>query len=185
MGTPRGPHLPGSHPWVPPTPHPHGSAPPLHLNPTARPRGATAVIIGISQYLWSGQLYPPPPLCPTAAALHPALIAAMAAVLAFLLLILLRMASPHGAPRCPGCGLTALTPPAQRRVLLAMAQHSILAWLHLPERPRAPHPPSRAALLSALRRLQPQLTPRGIAPPRPPNSAEQNYEVLSFAEAGG
>ncbi|XP_015128069.4 inhibin beta C chain isoform X1, partial [Gallus gallus] len=42
----------------------------------------------------------------------------------------------------------------------------------------------RAALLSALRRLQPQLTPRGIAPPRPPNSAEQNYEVLSFAEAG-
>ena len=142
--------------------------------------------------MWSGQLYPPPPphhhpppLCPTAAALHPALIAAMAAVLAFLLLILLRMASPHGAPRCPGCGLTALTPPAQRRVLLAMAQHSILAWLHLPERPRAPHPPSRAALLSALRRLQPQLTPRGIAPPRPPNSAEQNYEVLSFAEAGG
>lgn len=61
-GTPRGAHLPGSHPWVPPTPHPHGSAPPLHLNPTARPRGATAVIIGISQYLWSGQLYPPPPL---------------------------------------------------------------------------------------------------------------------------
>ncbi|XP_031459143.1 inhibin beta C chain [Phasianus colchicus] len=103
----------------------------------------------------------------------------MAAVLAFLLLLLSQMASPHGAPRCP----MALTPPAQRRALLATAQHSILTGLHLPERPRAPRPPPRAALLSALRRVQPQLN-RGVAPPRPPNTAGQNYEVLSFAEAG-
>ncbi|XP_042748298.1 inhibin beta C chain-like [Lagopus leucura] len=103
----------------------------------------------------------------------------MAALLPFLLLILLRVASPHGAPRCPG----ALTPPAQRRLLLAAAQHGILSRLHLPERPRAPRPPARAALLGALRRVQPRLN-SGAALPRPPNAAEQNYEVLSFAEAG-
>ncbi|XP_072214192.1 inhibin beta C chain-like [Excalfactoria chinensis] len=105
----------------------------------------------------------------------------MAALMTFLLLlILLWTASPHGAPHCPGCGLTALPPLAQRRLLLAMAQRSILAKLHLPEPPRAPQPPTRAALLSALRRVRPQL----VAPQRPPSAAEQNYEVLSFAEAG-
>ncbi|XP_032296998.1 inhibin beta C chain isoform X2 [Coturnix japonica] len=101
----------------------------------------------------------------------------MAALLTFLLLILLWT---HAAPRCPGCGLTALPPPAQRRLLLAMAQRSILARLHLHEPPRPLQPPNRAALLSALYRVRPQL----VAPQRPPGAAEQNYEVLSFAEAG-
>ncbi|XP_021238524.1 inhibin beta C chain-like, partial [Numida meleagris] len=49
--------------------------------------------------------------------------------------------------------------------------------------PRAPHPPSKAALLSALRRVQPQRA-RGTAPPPPHGTAGQNIEVVSFAEAG-
>ncbi|XP_054033314.1 inhibin beta C chain-like [Dryobates pubescens] len=114
----------------------------------------------------------------------------MTATVAFLLLSLLRVAAAKGM-RCPVCGLAALAPSTQREVLLALAKQSILSGLGLPDRPNTTQPMPRGALLTALHRLRGQHTdtaeppgaPRGGSNPRPGRGLQQ-YEILSFAEAG-
>ncbi|NWT75911.1 INHBC protein, partial [Prunella himalayana] len=105
----------------------------------------------------------------------------MSVTAALLLLSLLGTAGAKAA-WCPACGVASLAPGAQRDALLALAKQSILAKLRLPGRPGVPQPPSRAALRSALRRMRAQRsdTP-GMLRDGP---GLQEYEVLSFAEAG-
>ncbi|NXX97266.1 INHBC protein, partial [Centropus bengalensis] len=116
----------------------------------------------------------------------------MAAVVAFLLLSLLRMVAPQGG-LCPACGLAALPPASQRDVLIAVAKQSILSKLRLPDRPNITHPTSRGALLSALRRMRAQHTDTTVSPGMPhdssipplrPGAGVQEFELLSFAESG-
>lgn len=116
----------------------------------------------------------------------------MTVTVAFLLLSLLRMAAAKGS-WCPACGVAALAPGTQRDALLALAKQSILAKLRLPARPNVPQPPSRGALLTALRRMRaqrsdaaaafPEMLRDGRVPPRP-GMGLQEYEILSFAESG-
>ncbi|NXM14677.1 INHBC protein, partial [Ploceus nigricollis] len=106
----------------------------------------------------------------------------MTATVVFLLLSLLRMAAATGE-WCPACGVATLAPAAQRDALLALAKQSILAKLRLPGRPSVPQPPSRAALLTALRRMRAQRSD-AAATPGMPRDGLQEYELLSFAEAG-
>ncbi|NWV78585.1 INHBC protein, partial [Dasyornis broadbenti] len=116
----------------------------------------------------------------------------MTVTVALLLLSLLRMAAAKGA-WCPACEVAALAPGTQRDVLLALAKQSILAKLRLPARPNVPQPPSRGALLTALRRMRAQRSDMaafsgmlrdGRVPPRRPGMGLQEYEILSFAESG-
>ncbi|NXB99859.1 INHBC protein, partial [Orthonyx spaldingii] len=110
-----------------------------------------------------------------------------------LLLSLLCTAAARGAG-CPACGAAAVPPATQRDALLALAKQSILAKLRLPARPSAPQPPGRRALLAALRRMPaqrsdaaafpPGMLRDGRAAPRRAGMGLQEYEVLSFAEAG-
>ncbi|NWW37426.1 INHBC protein, partial [Panurus biarmicus] len=116
----------------------------------------------------------------------------MTVTVALLLLSLLRMAAAKGS-WCPACGVAALAPGTQRDALLALAKQSILAKLRLPARPNVPQPPSRGALLTALRRMRAQrsdpagafsgMLRDGRVPPRPWTGL-QEYEILSFAESG-
>ncbi|XP_030909146.2 inhibin beta C chain [Melopsittacus undulatus] len=109
----------------------------------------------------------------------------MAAAVALPLLLVLALAAPLGA-RCPAA------PAAQRHVLLARAQQSILAKLRLPGRPNITQPVARGALLTALGRMHVQRTdpvPSGMPqesslPPLHPRLGLQQYEILSFAESG-
>ncbi|NXU20685.1 INHBC protein, partial [Pardalotus punctatus] len=116
----------------------------------------------------------------------------MTVTVALLLLSLLRLAAAKGA-WCPACGVAALAPGTQRDVLLALAKQSILAKLRLPARPNVPQPPSRGALLTALRRMRAQRSDTAAfpgmlrdshVPPRRPGMGLQEYEILSFAESG-
>ncbi|NXB45462.1 INHBC protein, partial [Leucopsar rothschildi] len=113
----------------------------------------------------------------------------MTVTVVLLLLSLLRMAAAKGA-WCPACGVAALAPGSQRDALLALAKQSILAKLRLPARPSVPHPPSRGALLTALRRMRAQrsdtaaATPGMLRDPAQPGMGLQQYEILSFAESG-
>ncbi|PKK17446.1 inhibin beta C chain-like [Columba livia] len=114
----------------------------------------------------------------------------MTAMVAFLLLSLLRMAAPKGV-WCPSCGLADLAPSVQRDVLIALAKQSILSKLHLPDKPNITQPTSRRAPLTALRRLRVQRTDTAAPPGMPrdgrvlrPGVGVQEYEILSFAEAG-
>uniref|UniRef100_A0A8V5H1J0 Uncharacterized protein n=1 Tax=Melopsittacus undulatus TaxID=13146 RepID=A0A8V5H1J0_MELUD len=108
----------------------------------------------------------------------------MAAAVALPLLLVLALAAPLGA-RCPAA------PAAQRHVLLARAQQSILAKLRLPGRPNITQPVARGALLTALGRMHVQRTdpvPSGMPqesslPPLHPRLGLQQYEILSFAES--
>ncbi|XP_005397430.1 PREDICTED: inhibin beta E chain [Chinchilla lanigera] len=74
------------------------------------------------------------------------------------------------ASACPACGGPALALQAERALVLELAKQQILRGLHLTSRPRVTHPPPRAALARALRRLQP-----GTEAPR------KGEEVVSFA----
>ncbi|XP_032942706.1 LOW QUALITY PROTEIN: inhibin beta C chain-like [Catharus ustulatus] len=93
---------------------------------------------------------------------------------------------------CPACGVAALAPGTQRDALLALAKQSILAKLRLPARPSVPQPPSRGALLTALRRMEraqrsdtAAATPGMLRDsPARPGMGLQQYEILSFAESG-
>ncbi|NXH63467.1 INHBC protein, partial [Rhabdornis inornatus] len=113
----------------------------------------------------------------------------MTVTVVLLLLSLLRMAAAKGA-WCPACGVAALAPGSQRDALLALAKQSILAKLRLPARPSVPQPPSRGALLTALRRMRAQssdtaaATPGMLRNPARPGMGLQQYEILSFAESG-
>ncbi|NXK69886.1 INHBC protein, partial [Sylvietta virens] len=116
----------------------------------------------------------------------------MTVTAALLLLSLLRMAAAKGS-WCPACGVAALAPGAQRDALLALAKQSILAKLRLPARPDVPQPPSRGALLTALRRMRAQSSDTAAAfpgmlrdgrVPARPGMGLQEYEMLSFAESG-
>ncbi|KAM6106320.1 inhibin beta C chain [Pterocles gutturalis] len=113
----------------------------------------------------------------------------MAATVAFLLLSLLRTAAPGGV-RCPACGGAALAPSVQRDALVELAKRSILAKLRLPDRPNVTQPTSRGALLTALRRMRAQRTDAAVPPAMPHGAVPrlrpgvQEYEILSFAEAG-
>ncbi|NXO46456.1 INHBC protein, partial [Locustella ochotensis] len=116
----------------------------------------------------------------------------MTVTLALLLLSLLRVAAAKGS-WCPGCGVAALAPGAQRDALLALAKQSILAKLRLPARPDSPQPQNRGALLTALRRMReqrsetaatfPGMLRDGPVPGRA-GMELQEYEILSFAESG-
>ncbi|NXI13295.1 INHBC protein, partial [Irena cyanogastra] len=111
---------------------------------------------------------------------------AMSVTAALLLLSLLRMAPAEGAG-CPACGVAALAPGAQRDALLALAKQSILAKLRLPGRPSVAQPPSRAALLAALRRMRAQRSDAAAAPGMLGHGLGmglQEFEMLSFAEPG-
>ncbi|NXO64509.1 INHBC protein, partial [Phainopepla nitens] len=116
----------------------------------------------------------------------------MTVAVTLLLLSLLRLAAATGE-RCPACGVAALAPGSQRDALLALAKRSILAKLRLPARPGAPQPPSRGALLTALRTVREQRSDAAAASPgmlrdrrgpARPGPGLQEYEVLSFAEPG-
>ncbi|NXE99199.1 INHBC protein, partial [Menura novaehollandiae] len=116
----------------------------------------------------------------------------MTVTVALLLLSLLGMAAAKGA-WCPACGVATLAPGIQRDVLLALAKQSILAKLHMPARPNIPQPPSRGALLTALRRMHaqrsdtaafPGMLRDGRVPHLHPGMGLQEYEILSFAESG-
>ncbi|XP_021398198.3 LOW QUALITY PROTEIN: inhibin beta C chain [Lonchura striata] len=115
----------------------------------------------------------------------------MMVTVALLLLSLLRTAAAKGE-WCPACGVAALAPGAQRDALLALAKRSILAKLGLPGRPSVPQPPSRGALLTALRRMRAQRSDAAASPgmlrdgrvPARPGMRLQEYEMLSFAEQG-
>lgn len=74
---------------------------------------------------------------------------------------------------CPSCGGPALTPPAERALVLELAKQQILQGLHLHSRPRVPRPPPQAALSRALR----QLRPRSAQP--------AGEELISFAQGAG
>ncbi|KAM6215732.1 inhibin beta E chain [Rhynchocyon petersi] len=71
---------------------------------------------------------------------------------------------------CSTCGNPTLAPQAERALFLELAQQQILEGLHLTTRPRITHPPPRAALTRALRRLQ----PGSVSP-------VNGEEVISFA----
>ncbi|NWV42809.1 INHBC protein, partial [Grantiella picta] len=111
----------------------------------------------------------------------------MTVTVALLLLSLLQLVAAKDT-RCPACGVAALAPGMQRDVLLALAKQSILAKLHLPARPNIPQPPSRGALLTALRRMRAQRSDTtafpGMLPARSAGMGLQEYEILSFAESG-
>ncbi|NXI75757.1 INHBC protein, partial [Rhipidura dahli] len=110
---------------------------------------------------------------------------AMSLTVALLLLNLLRVAAAKGGG-CPACGVASLAPGAQRDALLALAKQSILAKLRLPARPSAPRPPARGALLTALRRMRAQRSDAAASPGMMlrDGTGLQEYEILSFAEAG-
>lgn len=109
----------------------------------------------------------------------------MSLTVALLLLNLLRVAAAKGGG-CPACGVASLAPGAQRDALLALAKQSILAKLRLPARPSAPQPPARGALLTALRRMRAQRSDAAASPGMMlrDGTGLQEYEILSFAEAG-
>ncbi|XP_015471138.1 inhibin beta C chain-like [Parus major] len=168
---------------------------------------------GISQYLWPRQENEPilAPCSRSVQLCHPApcrwliplgfsdtagaptlspLALDMTVTVTLLLLSLLRTAAAEGG-WCPACGVSAVAPGAQRDALLALAKRSILAKLRLPARPSVPQPPARGALLTALRRMRSQRSDTAAAfpgmlrnSPARPGMGLQEYEILSFAEAG-
>ncbi|XP_074836151.1 inhibin beta C chain [Carettochelys insculpta] len=96
-----------------------------------------------------------------------------------LALALLRLCSarPGGEAGCPRCGAPPLQPASERPFLLQLARQQILEKLHLRERPNITQPVPRAAVASALRRLQAGGGWRDGA-----DAEEQGYEIISFAE---
>ncbi|NXD31745.1 INHBC protein, partial [Spelaeornis formosus] len=114
----------------------------------------------------------------------------MSVTVALLLLSLLRTAAGARPAGCSPCGVAALAPGPRRDALLALAKQSILAKLRLAARPSVPQPPSRGALLSALRRMRAQRSDGAagaggmLREPARPGMGLQEYEMLSFAEAG-
>ncbi|XP_057559155.1 inhibin beta C chain [Hippopotamus amphibius kiboko] len=100
-------------------------------------------------------------------------------LLAFLFLAPATVATPRADSQCQACGRPALDPDSQRELLLNLAKRSILDKLHLSQRPTLSRPVSRAALRTALQRLQGP--PQGALPEA---DSGQEYEIISFAETG-
>ncbi|XP_067385825.1 inhibin beta C chain [Emydura macquarii macquarii] len=116
----------------------------------------------------------------------------MGMVQALLLLTLLGAAEPS-AGRCPACGMAALDPEVQKTFLIELAKQSILSKLHLKDRPDVTQPVTSMGLLTALGRLRGMQMNPDVALERPsthedpsqsPETDEQEYELLSFAEPG-
>lgn len=100
--------------------------------------------------------------------------------LIFLCLALATAATHRSGDQCPACGGPALDLENQRDLLLNLAKRSILNKLHLSQRPVLRRPVSRAALRTALQRLQESLWHAPLE-----DSRAQEYEIISFAETGG
>lgn len=75
---------------------------------------------------------------------------------------------------CPSCGGPTLAPQAERALVLKLAKQQILEGLQLTSRPRLTHPPPKAVLTRALRRLH-----RGRVVPA------NGEQVISFAVLTG
>lgn len=101
-------------------------------------------------------------------------------LLAFLFLAPATVAIPRADSQCLACGGPALDLDRQRELLLDLAKRSILDKLHLSQRPTLSRPVSRAALRTVLQRLYGP--PQGILLEA---DREQEYEIISFADAGG
>ncbi|XP_040846204.1 inhibin beta C chain [Ochotona curzoniae] len=99
--------------------------------------------------------------------------------LIFLCLALATAATHRSGDQCPACGGPALDLENQRDLLLNLAKRSILNKLHLSQRPVLRRPVSRAALRTALQRLQESLWHAPLE-----DSRAQEYEIISFAETG-
>ncbi|XP_075757907.1 inhibin beta C chain-like [Pelodiscus sinensis] len=105
---------------------------------------------------------------------------------ALLLGMLISMAEPE-AGRCPACEMAAMDPELQKTFLVELAKQSILAKLHLKDRPNVTQPIASGGLLTALGRLRGGRAGAGSILPMPsrsPETDEQEYEILSFAEPG-
>ncbi|XP_039112120.1 inhibin beta C chain [Hyaena hyaena] len=100
-------------------------------------------------------------------------------LLAFLFLAPATVAIPRADSQCLACGGPALDLDRQRELLLDLAKRSILDKLHLSQRPTLSRPVSRAALRTVLQRLHGP--PQGILLEA---DREQEYEIISFADAG-
>uniref|UniRef100_A0A8C8RHG8 Inhibin subunit beta C n=1 Tax=Pelusios castaneus TaxID=367368 RepID=A0A8C8RHG8_9SAUR len=106
-----------------------------------------------------------------------------------LLLTLLGAAKPSGGG-CPACQMAALDPEVQKTFLVERAKQNILSKLHLKDRPNVTPPVTSTELLTALQRLR--VTPTNVSerpsthenPTQSPETEEQEYELLSFAEPG-
>lgn len=105
---------------------------------------------------------------------------------AFLLLapLLLKGLWVSGSRGCPSCGLPAMDKDAEERLMIEFAKKQLLEKLHLKERPNITHTVSRAALLTALRKLHSgrvrqdgTLELENNTPPK-----DQGYEIVSFAD---
>lgn len=88
------------------------------------------------------------------------------------------------SPGCPSCGFPAMEKDAEERLLIEIAKKQLLDKLHLKERPKISQPVPRAALLTALRRLNSgrvrqdgTLELESSIPTK-----DQGYEIVSFAD---
>ncbi|XP_030051083.1 inhibin beta B chain [Microcaecilia unicolor] len=94
---------------------------------------------------------------------------------------------------CPSCGVpsVSLEPGTERQIMLELAKQQILQKLQLTERPNITHPIPRLAVVNALRRLHPaKARLEGLraafnwdSQGENPNSEQQSFEIISFAES--
>ncbi|XP_029358302.1 inhibin beta B chain [Echeneis naucrates] len=89
-----------------------------------------------------------------------------------------------GSPGCASCGLPAMEKDAEEKLMIEIAKQQILEKLHLKERPNITHMVPRAALLTALRKLNSghvrqdgTLELENSVPTK-----DQGYEIVSFAD---
>ncbi|XP_061477696.1 inhibin beta E chain-like [Rhineura floridana] len=92
----------------------------------------------------------------------------------------------EGKPACPSCRMPPLEPSAEKAFLVEVAKQQILHKLNLNERPNITHPVPRGAVANALRRLHMgKARTDGLghfSGWEKPESDEQGYEIISFAE---
>ena len=90
-------------------------------------------------------------------------------------------------PGCASCGMPLMEKDAEQRLLVEIAKQQILNKLHLKERPNITSTVSRAALLTALRKLHAgRVRPDGTIEleNKIKETKDPGYEIVSFAEMG-
>ncbi|KAM3878066.1 inhibin beta B chain [Diretmus argenteus] len=97
------------------------------------------------------------------------------------LLLVASLGVRAASPGCASCGVPAIEKDAEEMLMIETAKQQILDKLHLKERPNITQTVPRAALLTALRKLNSGPV-RQYGTPEP--TKDQGYEIVSFADIG-
>ncbi|XP_068568492.1 inhibin beta B chain [Cebidichthys violaceus] len=102
----------------------------------------------------------------------------------FLAPVLLKGLWVSGSPGCASCGLEAMDKSAEERLMIEIVKQQLLEKLHLKERPNITQTIPRAALLTALRKLQSGRVRHDgtLELEKSIPTKDQGYEIVSFAD---